>query len=105
MFVKVQTNQEGIVVNSVNAKFQNVNAIIDRMRNNYVYLVNKNDNSSNGDSQLFLYAKVTNGPVVFIGMMYNSQRASMCNVMCKSEDSSLMGLVLNAMKFMLASDY
>lgn len=105
MFVKVQTNQEGTIVNGVNARYQNINAIIERMKDNYIYMVNKNENNSTGDTQLFLYAKVTNGPIVFIGIMYNTQRAHMCNVICKSEDSSVMNLVLHAMKFMLVNDY
>ena len=71
---------------------------------NYYYEY-KNENNSTGDTQLFLYAKVTNGPIVFIGIMYNTQRANMCNVICKSEDSSVMNSVLHAMKFMLMNDY
>lgn len=105
MFIKVQTNQEGTIIDNVNMKYQNINALIERLRNNYVYMVNKNENTSTGDSQLFLYAKIANGPIVFIGVMYNMQRANMCNVMCKSEDVSLVNCILHAMKFMLVSDY
>lgn len=105
MFTKLQNKQEGTIINNVHVKYQNISTLIERFRNNYIYMVNKNDNNSIGVSQIYLYAKITNGPFAFIGVMFNMHQPNICNIMCKSEDYSLMNFIIHALKFMLVSDY
>lgn len=105
LFMKIQSSQDsGMVIDNINPKHQSLNGIIERLKNNGVYMVNKNDHS-NGDSQLYLYTQLTNGEIVFVGIMYNPSNPGVCNVMCKSESYFLIGYTLHALKFMLASDY
>ena len=105
LFTKIQTTQDsGMVIDNINPKYQNLNGLVDRLKNNGVYMVNKNENP-NGDNQLFMYTQLINGQIVFIGIMFNQSNPGVCNVMCKSESYFLIGYTLHALKFMLASDY
>ena len=105
LFTKLQTTQDsGMIIDNINPKYQSLTGLLDRLKNNGVYLVNKNDNP-NGDNQLFMYTQLMNGQIVFIGIMYNQSNPGVCNVMCKSDSYFLIGYTLHALKFMLASEY
>ena len=105
LFTKIQTTQDsGMIIDNINPKYQSLTGLLDRLKDNGVYLVNKNDNP-NGDSQLFMYTQLMNGQIVFIGIMYNQSNPGVCNVMCKSDSYFLIGYTLHALKFMLASEY
>ena len=105
LFTKIQTTQDsGMIIDNINPKYQSLTGLLDRLKNNGVYLVNKNDNP-NGDNQLFMYTQLMNGQIVFIGIMYNQSNPGVCNVMCKSDSYFLIGYTLHALKFMLASEY
>ena len=105
LFTKIQTTQDsGMIIDNINPKYQSLTGLLDRLKNNGVYLVNQNDNP-NGDNQLFMYTQLMNGQIVFIGIMYNQSNPGVCNVMCKSDSYFLIGYTLHALKFMLASEY
>ena len=102
LFMKIQTTDSGIQID--NLKYQNINSIIERLKNNCIYLVNRNDNQ-NGDSQLYFYSILTNNQTVFTGIMFNPNQSNSCNLMCKSESYFLIQYTLHAIKFILTTDY
>jgi hypothetical protein len=102
LFMNIQNNDSGIQID--NLKYQNINSIIERLKNNCIYLVNRNDNQ-NGDSQLYFYSILTNNQTVFTGIMFNPNQSNSCNLMCKSESYFLIQYTLHAIKFILTTDY
>jgi hypothetical protein len=100
--MKIQSTDSGIQID--NLKYQNINSIIERLKNNCIYLVNRNDNQ-NGDSQLYFYSILTNNQTVFTGIMFNPNQSNSCNLMCKSESYFLIQYTLHAIKFILTTDY
>jgi len=101
LFINIQNNDSGIQID--NLKYQNINSIIERLKNNCIYLVNQNDN--NGNIQLYLYSILTNNQTIFTGIMFNPNQPNSCNVMCKSENNFLIQYSLHAIKFILTTDY
>ena len=101
LFMNIQNNDSGIQID--NLKYQNINSIIERLKNNCIYLVNQNDN--NGNIQLYLYSILTNNQTIFTGIMFNPNQPNSCNVMCKSENNFLIQYSLHAIKFILTTDY
>ncbi len=101
LFMNIQNNDSGIQID--NLKYQNINSIIERLKNNCIYLVNQNDNNSN--IQLYFYSILTNNQTIFTGIMFNPNQPNSCNVMCKSENNFLIQYSLHAIKFILTTDY
>ena len=101
LFMNIQNNDSGIQID--NLKYQNINSIIERLKNNCIYLVNQNENNSN--IQLYFYSILTNNQTIFTGIMFNPNQPNSCNVMCKSENNFLIQYSLHAIKFLLTTDY
>lgn len=105
LFSKIQTTQDsGIQINNINPKYNNLNIIIDRLRNNGVYVIHKTENQ-NGDMQLFCSVELLTKQNLFVGLLYNQANPSTCSIMCKSDTGYLISFTLHALKFLLASDY
>jgi hypothetical protein len=83
---------------------QGINGIINRLKNNYCYFVNKTEN--NGEHQLYFYSKVCHGKItLFLGIQYSENQPNICTVMCKSDNSICINYALHAIRFLLTSDF
>jgi len=106
MFMKTHTNNQdsGIQIDNINNKYQGINGIINRLKNNYCYFVNKTEN--NGEHQLYFYSKVCHGKItLFLGIQYSENQPNMCTVMCKSDNPICINYALHAIRFLLTSDF